>query len=82
MGDRWVHVAAVFPNNPTSLSQYRLYIDGVLQTLTQRQGTTLLTRSVSTTARISGWQGDGFYRFTGYLDEFAFFNRALSQPEV
>src|SRR5204863_5086856 len=75
-------VVAVFVNNPTSLSQLQLYIDGVQQTLTQRVGTTLLTRAVSSSARISGWPPDSNYRFTGYLDEFAFFNRALTASEV
>src|SRR5205823_5995318 len=47
LANRWALITAVFPNNPGSLTQYQLYIDGVQQTLTQRSGTTLTTRSLT-----------------------------------
>ncbi|MFO0966754.1 MAG: LamG-like jellyroll fold domain-containing protein [Gemmataceae bacterium] len=165
LANNWHHVAAVFPNNPGSLSQLQLYIDGVLQSLSQRAGTTNATRfagagvtsvtitnggsgytsaptvtfsappatglaistatglatitngvvtsvtiinpgfgytstpptitfsggngsgaaataTVAPTVRLSGWVRDTNNRFTGSLDEVAFFNRQLSAADV
>ncbi len=80
LNDRWVHVSAIFRNGNSTLSQ--LYIDGVQQTLTQRQGTPVTNRNISTAVRISGWTGDSYWHFRGGLDEVAFFNRALTPAEI
>jgi hypothetical protein len=79
LANRWVHVTAAFNNGPGTLS--KLWIDGVPQSLSQRFGSTT-SRTATPNARISGWTNNTGYRFTGSLDEFAIFNRELSDSEV
>ncbi|MEZ6134980.1 MAG: PKD domain-containing protein [Pirellulaceae bacterium] len=79
LANRWVHVTAAFNNGPGTLN--KLWIDGVPQLLSQRFGVTT-ARSATQNARISGWTNDSGYRFTGSLDEFAVFNRELTDAEV
>ena len=77
----WHHVAAIFTNNNISANQ--LYIDGVLQTLTQRRGTQNNSRAVvSTNLRLSGWRRDNGYRFAGRLDEVKVYTGAVNQAQV
>src|SRR5262249_49049243 len=80
LANSWHFVTAVFANGDPTQSQ--LYIDGVKQNLTQRTGTTITSRTISSAVRISGWPNDGNYRFGGKIDEVAFFNRALSAAEI
>ncbi len=78
--NRWVHVTAAFVNDGATTSN-KLWIDGVPQTLSMRQGTASIPRTASTNATISGWPGGG-YRFGGSLDELALFNGLLTDAEV
>lgn len=81
LANRWAHVVAVFTNG--SVTTNALYIDGVKQTLTQRQGTpSNANAKVQSTMRISGWQNDTNYRFTSSIDEVSVFNGALTQSQV
>lgn len=81
LANRWVHVVATFTNG--SVTTNALYIDGVKQTLTQRQGTpNNTTAKVQSTLYISGWQYTTNYRFSGSIDEVKVFNSALSQSQV
>ncbi len=72
-------MTAVFTDG--NLSQDQLWIDGVQQTLTQRQGTPTTVPLVSTAASIGNYIS-GNNAFAGTLDEFAFFNRKLSAAEI
>lgn len=82
LANGWHHVVAVFTNG--SVSGNQLYIDGVVQTLTQqrRNAPSNASASVSTTLRISGWQTDSRYRFSGRIDEVNVYNGAVSAAEV
>jgi RHS repeat-associated protein len=74
-----IHVVAVFTNGSTGGN--RLYLNGVQQTLSQLQGTSV-ARSASTTPAVSGWSSTPDYRFSGTLDEVAVYNGALSAARV
>jgi len=81
LANGWHHVVAVFTNG--SVSSNQLYIDGVSQTLTQRQGTpSLASAVVSSTLRIGGWQANNDYRFFGRIDEVKLFNGGISPAQV
>ncbi|MBA3365238.1 MAG: LamG domain-containing protein [Actinobacteria bacterium] len=77
--NRWVHVAAVFTNGSPATN--KLYIDGVEQQLTQRQGVSV-SRTASTSARLGRGDYSASYYFGGRLDEFAIYARALSATEL
>ncbi|MDO9467253.1 MAG: LamG-like jellyroll fold domain-containing protein [Thiobacillus sp.] len=81
LANRWVHVIAEFTNG--SVATNKLYIDGVAQTLTQRQGTPNLANAVvNANLRVSGWQADGNYRFSTRIDEVKVFDGVLTLPEA
>lgn len=76
-----VHVAAVFHNS--DITQCKLYINGVLQTLTQRVGTPSTARDDATTAfRLGGHGNTTLFRFLGRLDEFALWAGELSARRI
>src|SRR5207253_1320424 len=60
----------------------RLWIDGAEQTLTQRVGVTNQDRTATSAARIGGWANDNGQRFSGRLDEVAFFSGLLTQANI
>jgi hypothetical protein len=74
----WHHVAVVIDSAAMSLT---LYLDGEV---VDTSATTLLPRDLGTTNQNwlgrSQWTADAY--FTGSLDEFRIFNRALSAAEV
>lgn len=75
----WHHVAAVFTNG--NVTSNKLYIDGVLQTLTQSGSP--LTPTVTSTLRVSGWSADNGYRFgNGRIDELKIYNGEISSTQV
>ena len=77
----WHHVVAIFTNG--SVTDNKLYIDGVDQSLSQRQSSPLNNLAVvSSTLRIGGWTANNNYRFKSAIDELAVFNGALSASEV
>jgi hypothetical protein len=81
LANRWVHVVAEFTNG--SVATDKLYIDGIAQTLTQRQGSPNLANAVvNANLRVSGWQNDNGYRLGTRLDEVKVFDGALTSPEV
>jgi len=79
--NRWVHVVGVFFNGTPSSTNNDLYIDGVRQTITLLQGSSV-SRSVSSGANISGWFYDSNYKFNGLIDDVRVYNRALSATEI
>lgn len=81
LANRWVHVVAEFTNG--SVAANALYIDGVLQALTQRQSTPANASAVVSSAlRVSGWQTDSSYRFSGRIDEVKVYDGQLTPAEV
>ena len=81
LANGWHHVAAVFTNG--SVTDNFLYIDGVLQTLTQRVGTpTLANAVVGASLTMGGWGSTSGYRFTGRLDEIQVYKDVLVQSDV
>lgn len=81
LANRWAHVSAVFTNG--SVTTNKLYIDGVPQTLTQRQSTPALGNAVvNANLRASGWQSDAGYRFRTRIDEVNVFDGEMTQSQV
>ncbi|MBU0752484.1 MAG: LamG domain-containing protein [Gammaproteobacteria bacterium] len=81
LANRWVHVSAVFTNG--SVTSNKLYIDGVSQPLTQRQGSPSAANAVvNANLRVSGWQSDGGYRFRTSIDEVNVFDGEMTQSQV
>lgn len=81
LSNSWHHVVAEFTNN--NVQNNKIYIDGVDQVLTHRQGTIINSRAVvQSNLRLGGWLLSTGYRFSGYLDEVRIYNGALTQAEV
>ena len=77
----WVHVTAVFYNGAYT-GNNKLYINGVLQTLTQRLGS---ASSGTATAGVAiGGYGGAYtsYPFQGKIGPFQIYNRALTADEI
>jgi hypothetical protein len=79
LSNRWVYVTAIFYNGDAKNS--RLFIDGIEQTLSQKQGSTG-SSSVSNSARIGSGSDSSNYFFDGFIDEVRVWNRSLSQDEI
>jgi MSHA biogenesis protein MshQ len=81
LANGWHHVVAVFTNN--NLTANQMYIDGVLQVLTQRRGTPSNTRAVvDSQLRLGGWRANNGYRFSGRLDEVKVYDGMIDQSQV
>lgn len=81
LANKWVHVVAVFTNG--SVANNKLYIDGVAQTLTQKQGTpNLANATVNANLRVSGWLNNTSYRFRTRIDEVEVFDGEMTQSQV
>ncbi len=78
LANSWHLVTAVFVDGNVTGDQ--LWIDGVQQTLTQRQGTIGGAPLVSTSASIGS--AFGSYAFTGTLDEVAYFDGTLTPAQI
>ena len=79
LANAWHLVTATFVDGNDTKGQ--LYIDGVLQTLSQRYGTSGSDPLVSTGVTIGSYNGSS-YNFTGSLDEVAFFDGTLTAAQV
>ena len=81
LGNGWHHVAAVFTNE--DIYSNRLYIDGVLQSLSQLKNTPDNTKSlVDSSARIGGWRNSDNFRFKSYLDELKIYKGEVNATEI
>ena len=81
LANGWRHVVAVFTNG--SVTANRLYIDGTLMALTQRQSTPDNSTAVAASSmRIGGWTRDTGYRFGGRLDQFRVYTGEVSTSQV
>lgn len=79
----WKHVVAVFTNG--SVTSNKLYIDGVLQTLSHRTNATNPNANnavVASTLRIGGYGATNGYRMGGSIDQLRVYNGELSATEV
>jgi hypothetical protein len=76
----WHHFAVVFYNGYPSRAQNKIYIDGVVQTLSYCSGYTNLSTTVGSYLRI-GTTGVSD-AFNGSVDEIRAWNRELTQTEV
>jgi hypothetical protein len=79
---KWVHVGAVFYNGVPTSANNKLYINGAVQDIVPCFGDTSISRSVTSSARISGWRVNSSYMFGGIIDEVRIYDRALSAEEV
>ncbi|MBU0991964.1 MAG: LamG domain-containing protein [Proteobacteria bacterium] len=79
LANNWHHVGAIFTNNNSA--QNMLVIDGEVQQMALRAGT-MYNRSVGPNLHISGVSNNSGYRFTGLIDEFKIYNRALAENEI
>ena len=81
LANSWHHIVAEFTNN--NITDNKLYIDGIEQILTHRQGTIVNSRAVvNPHLRLGGWWVNNSYRFSGYIDEVNVYNGALTQTEI
>lgn len=81
LANGWHHVAAVFTNG--SVTSNQLYIDGALQTLSQRMGSPNLANAmVGSTLQVGGWLHNTGLRFVGFMDEVLVYRNVLSPAEV
>jgi hypothetical protein len=78
--NEWTHVVARFPNGP--LSEARLFLNGVEQTLSQRQGSTPATYPTATTTAWFGSFGAGNHVVAGHLGELAFYPASVDPSSV
>ncbi|RTY36918.1 DUF4347 domain-containing protein, partial [Chlorobium phaeovibrioides] len=77
--NRWVHVAAVFNNG--DITQSKLYLNGVEQTLTQVLGSSV-SQNVTSSAAIGRWEYSSNYFFDGRIDDLRIYSRELSGAEI
>lgn len=80
--NEWFHVAAVFYNGTPSAWDNKLYINGEERPLSLCLGTASVSRSVTTTANISGWGRNANYKFLGSIDDVRISNIERSAEEI
>lgn len=81
LANSWLHVVLEFTNG--DVTQNKIYIDGVEQTLTQRAGSPINSLSyVDTELRIGGWSTNAEYNFFGLIDEVQVFDGQLTLSQV
>jgi|GEM_PF-1514250 len=79
---RWVHLVAEMHAADPTLN--KIYVDGVLQTLSYQYGSSFLAGNATLPDYfyIGGRGSDATHDFAGKIDEVALWNRELSQSEV
>ncbi|NLF06583.1 MAG: hypothetical protein GX594_01190, partial [Pirellulaceae bacterium] len=78
---KWIHVAAIFYNGVPTAENVELYLNGRKQDIAWIRGTAN-NRSATTTAYISGWGANEYYKFNGIIDDVMVYSRALSADEI
>ncbi|MBR9675552.1 LamG domain-containing protein, partial [Candidatus Woesearchaeota archaeon] len=71
--NEWYHVAITHNTADTT----KIYINGILK----KEGTLDIPSSTANLAYLGGWSGSS-HNFNGYIDEFAVFNRELTEKEI
>lgn len=84
MANRWVYVVAVMKNLATAsdMTDNKLYIDGVLQTMSQTTWQQPLAVTSTPAFRIGTWAQDTTFLFDGGLDEFSVYNYELTPAQI
>ena len=77
----WKHIVFVMRND-VSYTNNKIYVNGVVQTLSQVLGSESSKSFNSGNARISGWRNDSGYKLPGSIGSFKAYNRELSAVEV
>lgn len=81
LANSWQHVTVVFTNN--DVSENKIYINGVEQSLSHRPGTINNSNAVvDPHLRLGGWWYNNGYRFKGQLDEVRIYTGEISQPTI
>lgn len=81
LANTWRHVVAVFTNGSVTANQ--LWIDGVQQTLSQRNGSPSAAQAVvAATLRLGAEGASTGDRFSGRLDQVRVYNGAVTPAEV
>jgi arylsulfatase A-like enzyme len=75
----WHHIACVFTNNSTSITNVKLYVDGVLEGVSAQKDMAINT--VANGDALIGCDNTPLY-FSGVMDEVRIYNRALSAGDV
>jgi len=77
----WHHVVIVIEPGVTNLNGVKLYVDGVLETISSTASIALNTTAV-TNAVIGGSPHNTNYNYKGVIDEVRIFSRGLSASEI
>jgi len=77
----WKHIVFVMRSD-VSYTNNKIYVNGVVQTLSQVLGSESGKSFNSGNARISGWRNDSGYKLPGSIGSFKAYNRELSAAEV
>lgn len=81
LANGWHHVVAVFVNG--SVSENKLYIDGVQKTLSATGSPNNANAYVTSTLTVGGWGSDSGYRISGSrIDELKVYNGEISSTQV
>lgn len=81
LANGWHHIAVEFTNG--SVVNNRMHIDGIEQTLTQRQGSPNNSRAVVyNELSIGGWSINNNYDFYGLVDEVRVYQSVLTTSQV
>ncbi len=80
--NKWVHIAAVFPNGAASSSNAELIINGEKRTISLQNGSAPAARTVQPKAMLGGWSMTSDQRFQGRMNHLAIFNGARTEEEV
>lgn len=81
LANGWHHIAVEFTNG--NITNNRMYIDGVEQSLTQRQSTPSNSRAyVDSELRIGGWSANSGYDFHGLIDEVRIYEGSLTTSQI
>ena len=82
LANNWVYVTAVFNNSAPSAGAHKLYINGVLQTISQRFGEEPIYSTTPDYFYMGTWSFGQSWIYRGLLDEVAVYNREISSSEV
>ncbi len=81
LSNKWVHVAAIFNNG--DVTGNKLYINGIEQILSQKDGTPTNNNAyVTTSATIGGHITDTWNYFKGEIDEFRIWNGERTTSQI
>lgn len=81
MANTWCHVAVVYKNNQLYTISSKIYLNGSVQSLSQLAGAAGST-GFTPIVFLAGWGAGGSNRFSGSMDEVAYFDRELTSGEV